>query len=84
MILETDPVKGYGKLFLGGFKAIINKEFQAKEDIKGCVNTVGKGLFGLFGQKFEVILMVSYGFFLFDWKNLHQKLYKRVFQKNFC
>ena len=57
LILDTDPLKGYGKLFLGGFKATINKEFQAKEKIKGVVNTVGKGLFELFGKKFQVIIL---------------------------
>lgn len=53
LILERNADTGYGKLFLGGFKATINKEFNASENIKGVINTVGNGLFGLFGRKFQ-------------------------------
>ena len=55
LILETNEAVGHGKLFLGGFKACTNREFISKEQLKGVVNTVGNGLFGLFGRKFQVI-----------------------------
>ena len=42
-----------GKLFLGGFKAVLNTEFVVKENLKGVVNTVGEPLFQIFGKKFE-------------------------------
>ena len=53
VILEKDE-KGYGKLFLGGFKAALNEDFIKMEKLGGIVNTVGDGLFTLFGSKLEV------------------------------
>ena len=52
-ILEKDE-KGFGKLFLGGFKTALNEDFIKMEKLGGIVNTVGDGLFTLFGAKLEV------------------------------
>ncbi|XP_066935196.1 dual specificity protein phosphatase 22-B-like [Clytia hemisphaerica] len=53
LILEKDEVFGHGKLYLGGFKACTSREFITHEQVRGVVNTVGNGLFGLFGRKFQ-------------------------------
>lgn len=51
LILEKD--KGLGALYLGGFKAVTNKDFVTQVNLKGVVNTAGNALFALFGRKFK-------------------------------
>lgn len=51
--LVLEPTDTRGALFLGGFKAVTNEDFVAKDNLKGVVNTAGVSLFGLFGKKFE-------------------------------
>lgn len=51
LILPKDDV--HGALYLGGFKTVTNEKFIKEADVKGVVNTAGKGLFKFFGPKFE-------------------------------
>lgn len=49
-----------GRLYLGGYKAVVNKEFLSEANVKGVVNTVGPSLFQVFGKKFEVRKLAIY------------------------
>lgn len=53
--LILDASESNGKLFLGGYKAALNKEFLAGENVKAVVNTVGRPLFQVFGNKMETM-----------------------------
>ena len=57
--LVLDECDGLGGLYLGGFKAVTNKDFNSKIGLKGVVNTAGEALFSLFGRKFKVCCCFS-------------------------
>ena len=60
-----DKAANEGALFLGGFKAAINKEFLKKEKITHIVNAAGKALGMMFGPKYRVGILGIY----FHWKS---------------
>jgi len=68
LVLDGDET--FGKLYLGGFKAAINKDFLANENVRSVVNTVGDGLFTLFGRKFQVgVCMCGTNTFILLYRN---------------